>query len=205
MLEIGCGTGVVLGAMSNARPDLALAGSDLFVEALPIATRRAPTAELTQMDACHIPFTEEYDVVSAFDVLEHVEQDDKALAELFRATRRGGGVILTVPQHPWLWSVDDEYGEHVRRYRRGELQAKVRAAGFDVVRTTSWVSLVLPIMAGSRLRRRADGDYDPQRELKIGKRLDSALGRILAAEQALIRRGVVFPFGGSVLVVGRKP
>ena len=64
---------------------------------------------LIQMDARSIPYTDEFDVVGAFDVLEHVEQDAEALSAMYRACRTGGGILITVPQHKFLWSAVDEY------------------------------------------------------------------------------------------------
>ena len=98
-------------------------------------------------------------MVGAFDVIEHISEDEEALAQLRRAVRPGGGVLVTVPQHPRLWSPADDYGEHKRRYRRRELVEKVSAAGLEIERITSFVSLLLPAMIASRFldRRRAEG------------------------------------------------
>jgi SAM-dependent methyltransferase len=205
-LEVGCGTGYVLGGLREAFPELRLAGGEYYSPGLPFARSRLPGVELDQLDARRLPFEQEFDVVGAFDVIEHISEDQEALAQLRRAVRPGGGVLVTVPQHPRLWSPADDYGEHKRRYRRRELVEKVRAAGLEVERVTSFVSLLLPAMIASRFldRRRAE-DYDPTAELKTGPALNRAMGGVLAAECALIRAGVSFPVGGSLLVVARRP
>ena len=109
------------------------------------------------MDARRIPFRDEFDVIGAFDVIEHIEEDVAVIDEVGRALRPGGGFVMTVPQHPALWSPQDEHAHHVRRYTAAGLRRKVEAAGFEVVRMTSFVRLLLPSCSrrGMRLRRRA--------------------------------------------------
>jgi SAM-dependent methyltransferase len=205
LLEVGCGTGFVLAALREAFPELRLVGSELFPEGLEIARRRLPDVELVELDATRMPFEREFDVVGAFDVLEHVEDDAAALAGIHRAARPGGGAILLVPQHPRLWSAADTFAHHRRRYTRQGLAAKVRAAGFDVVAASSFVTALLPAMVGSRvLHRLARRPYDPIDELDPGA-LNGVFERILDAERRAIERGVSLPAGGSLLLVARRP
>src|SRR5688572_2735724 len=84
-LEIGCGTGFVLSAIVREPRVRRFSGSDIYTEALPYAQRRLPGVELFQMDARRIPFDAEFDVIGAFDVLEHIDRDDVVLEEMFRA------------------------------------------------------------------------------------------------------------------------
>jgi SAM-dependent methyltransferase len=205
LLEIGCGTGYVLSGVHEALPQLQLSGSELYTAGLAFAARRLPGVSLYQMDCRHIPFDAEFDVVCAFDVLEHVEEDDVALAEMLKATRQGGGVIVSVPQHPWLWSAGDDYAHHKRRYRRRELTSKLVAAGFDVVRVTSFVTTLLPLMALSRSRQRDARTYDPKAEYRAPRVIDRALESALEAERWFIARGASLPAGGSLVAVARRP
>ena len=157
------------------------------------------------MDARAIPFVEEFDVIGAFDVLEHIEEDDMVLRQMHRAVRPGGGVLLTVPQHKFLWSRTDEYACHVRRYSAQDLVAKVAAAGFRVERMTSFVSLLLPLMMAARARQPAtDEQFDPLAELRIGGIANALLEKIMGIERLAIRAGLGFPAGGSLLLVARK-
>jgi SAM-dependent methyltransferase len=205
-LEIGCGTGYVLAGIKGAFPEMQLCGSEIYTTGLGFAAKRASNALLFQMDAREIPFKDEFDVIGAFDVLEHIDEDERVLQQLYRAVRPGGGIILTVPQHPFLWSQQDEAACHARRYRKHELKKKVEAAGFEVKMTTSFVSLLLPFMLLSRLRKRVPAEhYDPMMELKLGSRVNSVLESIMNIERALTQWGVRFPLGGSLLLVARKP
>jgi SAM-dependent methyltransferase len=204
-LEVGCGTGYVLGGLRAARPALELAGAELYAEGLRFARERVPDAELLQLDATRMPFDAEWDAAGAFDVLEHVDDDRAVLAGLAQAVRPGGGILVTVPQHPTLWSAADDYAHHVRRYRRRELVGKARAAGLEIVRVTSFVSVLLPAMYVSRWRERHRGvEFDPEREHASAARVPG-LERVLATERWAIRRGVSLPAGGSLLMVARRP
>ena len=204
-LEIGCGTGFVLSGFRQRFPDLRLAGSEIFANGLRFAERRVPGVMLFQMDARQLPFDFEYDVVGAFDVLEHIEEDERVIAEMFRAARPGGGLMVTVPQHRFLWSSVDEYACHKRRYTRRELVDKVQRAGFKVVQVTSFVSLLLPLLLLSRRKRDRPGvPFDPCVEFNIGQLTNGILETVLGMERALIARGVSFPAGGSLLLVARK-
>ena len=140
--------------MSRARPGLQLVGGELFREGLAFAKNQL-SVPLLQMDCGSIPFSNRFDVVGAFDLLEHVDQDESVLKEMFRTIRPGGGLLLTVPQHPSLWSPIEKYSCHKRRYTAHELTKKVEAAGFDIVKRTSFVCFLLPLMAIRRWWSRA--------------------------------------------------
>jgi ubiquinone/menaquinone biosynthesis C-methylase UbiE len=200
MLEVGCGTGYQLMQVNRELP-LLVSGSEFFADGLAFAVARCPGVEMYQADARDLPFTEEFDVVGAFDVLEHIEEDDLCLKEFFRAVRRGGGIVLTVPQHRMLWSEADVIAGHVRRYTAGELRRKVASSGFEVVRMTSFVALLFPAMIASRLLRRRPSPFT---ELEVSGRLNAALEKVMSVERAVIRSGAYLPFGGSLLLVARK-
>jgi SAM-dependent methyltransferase len=203
--EIGCGSGCVLAGLRDAFPALALSGGDPFPLALDIARRRLPDVELFQMDARQIPFDGEFDAIGAFDVIEHVDEDEEVLSELSRALRPGGGALLAVPQHRWLWSAADDFARHRRRYERDELVDKVRRAGFRVVFATSFVTLLAPVMALARLLQRNLEAYDPRDELRPRWLVSSMMERGLEADLALITRGKSLPFGGTLLLAAEKP
>jgi SAM-dependent methyltransferase len=199
-LEVGCGTGCVLAAVEAAFPGVACSGSELHVAGLAHAAKRLRRSRLLQMDARRIPFRAEFDVIGSFDVLEHIEGDREVLAQCFLALRSGGGLVLTVPQHRFLWSARDEYARHVRRYARSEIIEKLRSAGFRPVLLTSFVSLLFPLLVLARASR-----FDPQAELNVGRLPNMLLEAVLSFERWLIASGVRFPFGGSLLVVAEKP
>jgi SAM-dependent methyltransferase len=204
-LEIGCGTGYVLLGLRQAFPQLSLAGSELFSAGLEFASERLPGIDLFQMDALSIPYQNEFDVVGAFDVLEHIEDDETVLAQMYRAVKPGGGILITVPQHMLLWSQADVEAVHQRRYSAGEMRRKLERAGFNVLRMTSFVSLLFPLMAAERLsNRKPHPNFSVHNELAIGGGVNWGMERVLTVERSFIRSGVSFPVGGSLLTVAHK-
>jgi ubiquinone/menaquinone biosynthesis C-methylase UbiE len=204
-LEIGCGTGFVLSAIEKTFPIPKLSASDLHTSGLKYANTRITQASLFQMDAREMPFEEEFDVIGAFDVLEHIADDERVLAEMFRAVKAGGGIIMTVPQHEFLWSQADTQACHERRYGIVDLKRKVKAAGFTIEMSTSFVFLLLPIMMLSRLiQRDKNSTHDQLAELRIGGFTNLILEKVLDFELLLIRLGFRLPVGGSRLLIARK-
>ena len=211
ILEVGCGTGFVLKEVRRAFPAASLAGSELHCGGLSVARDRHRTdVELFQMDARRLHLRDALDLVCAFDVIEHIEEDEAAIASIHQALRPGGYLVATVPQHPWLWSASDDIGHHARRYRPREMQAKVSIAGFKVLYSDSFTSLLLPLMALVRLRERIPGRTRPgdeeiiEQEFRITPGLNAALRRVLRVEHALRRFGVRYFAGGSQAIIAVK-
>lgn len=203
-LEVGCGNGAVLRAVAQLRDWRRLVGSELHPSGLAFARQRLPEVEFVQMDARHIPASEAFDLVGAFDVIEHIADDERVLAQMRGALAIGGGFIIAVPQHPWLWSRADDIAYHERRYCRGELERKLQRSGFEILFSTSYTSLLLPAMIASRLRgRRAKTDELVEQEFSLSPRINRLFTAILRAEVRLALAGLRWPVGGSRVVVGR--
>jgi SAM-dependent methyltransferase len=201
ILEIGCGTGFVLAEFAHRFPDARLVGSELHPSGLRIARERLGTrAAFAQMDARAIPAEAVFDLIGAFDVIEAIH----------RALTPGGVAIIAVPQHPWLWSEADDVAHHARRYTRGEMNEKLRRAGFDVVFSTSYCALPLPLMMASRAIakfRQRTGKASQRSEVEAAppRPVNAALRSLLRAEVGLSLAGLRFPVGGSRVVVARRP
>jgi len=204
LLDVGCGTGFVLEGVRARHPEMALAGCDVADDMAALTSRRVPDALVFGAMAAALPFEEEFGMITALDVIEHIDDDRAALAGMYRALRPGGGLVLTVPQHPSLWSRVDDFSGHHRRYTRAELMDKVRTAGFEFVRNTSFFTTTLPIIAASR-RRPARRAFDPLAELRIPRSVNRLLDWLMMCEEAVIRWGVSLPVGGSLLLVARRP
>jgi SAM-dependent methyltransferase len=180
-------------------------GSELHPSGLANARKRLPSAvEFVQMDARNIPAVGVFDLTGAFDVIEHIADDEGVLRGMRAATRTGGGTIVAVPQHPWLWSRADDIAHHQRRYRRGELEAKLRSNGFEILFSSSFTALLLPLMAASRLKGRSNQtDDDVHREFTLNSHINDLFIAILRAEVRMTLAGWRWPAGGSRIVVGR--
>jgi SAM-dependent methyltransferase len=206
-MEIGCGTGSVLKSIAHAFPSVQSVGSEIFPEGLAFAAERlGGRSEFLQMDARQIPYVAEFDAIGAFDVIEHIREDEAVLQQMHQALKPRGLLMLTVPQHPSLWSPVDEYSCHVRRYTARGLHEKVNCAGFEIIRSTSFVTTLLPLMFLSRLLQRGKSpEYlASNSELKIDPILNRILEYCLHFEVLLIRLGVSLPAGGSRLVIAIK-
>jgi SAM-dependent methyltransferase len=208
VLEIGCGTGFVLSAL-HAERRFDLVGSEQHAAGLVWARRRLPAVEFVQLDARNLPYTESFDAVGAFDVIEHIPEDEQVLANVHRALRPNGLFIATVPQHAWLWSADDEIAHHQRRYSRAELRAKLERNGFKLRFCSSFVFVLLPLMYLSRLRRKPVGNTGATAEIDLSeltlpKVLDRMLEAAMRIDEALIAAGISLPVGGSLLAVAER-
>jgi SAM-dependent methyltransferase len=204
-LEIGCGNGAVLGALAKSRSWERLVGSELQPAGLDFARKRLPSeVECVQMDARDIPAVGIFDLTGAFDVIEHIADDEGVLRGLRAATQTGGGTIIAVPQHPWLWSRADDIAHHQRRYRRGELEAKLQRNGFEVLFSSSYTALLLPLMAASRFVSRGNEQgADDFHEFRLNRYVNKAFTAILRAEVRMTLAGFSWPVGGSRVVVAR--
>jgi 2-polyprenyl-3-methyl-5-hydroxy-6-metoxy-1,4-benzoquinol methylase len=198
-MEVGCGTGFVLSAMAASRSWDRLYGSELYEEGLVFARQRLNgSAELIQMDARSIP--ERYrgmDVIGAFDVIEHIEEDETVLRGIHQALKPEGGLMIAVPQHQWLWSSIDEISHHVRRYSADDLHNKIKRAGFRILFSGSYTFALLPAMMLSRIAKRGDDTIKPTAKYSATRSVNALLRTISNAEVALTLAGARFPIGGS--------
>ncbi len=109
-------------------------------------------------DATNLPLADDsLDLVIAFDVLEHLQDDDAAVAEVRRVLRPGGTYLVAVPADPRLWSSHDVAVDHVRRYTREGLVDLLDRGGFEVADVRSWNVLLRPVVA---MRRRTSSGSD---------------------------------------------
>jgi ubiquinone/menaquinone biosynthesis C-methylase UbiE len=205
LLEVGAGSGFVLSGLRTALPDCHFVASEIYSHGLPYAARRVPPpCEFIQADAHFLPYEEEFDAIGAFDVLEHIDNDEAVLVEMGRALKPHGILLLSVPQHPWLWSCTDETAYHRRRYRKGELAEKLEHTGYTVLRQTSFVFLLLPAMIAQRLLAGGRKNHPFGAELDLPNLIDRMFEVPLELERWLIRMGLNLPAGGSQVVVARK-
>jgi len=207
VLEIGCGIGGVIGSLRQI-PNLRLTGSEIYIQGLRYARAKMPDVEFIQLDATAIPFRDAFDVVGAFDVLEHIDDDELVMRQVCASLRPDGFFVVTVPQYQWMWSTLDTLVHHKRRYSRRELTSKLRAAGFDVIYVTSFVTTLFPFMLVSRLRDRGRPSVDAKAEFSEWVSLPGALNRLFdwmtRLDEVALKLGLTLPFGGSLLAVARR-
>lgn len=164
--------------------------------------------------ALELPFRDAtFDLVSAFDVVEHIEDEDQGLAELARVLAPGGHLLLAVPAYEWAWTHHDDDSGHYRRYTRRRLAAAIDRAGLRRVRTTYVFGSTFPLFAAQRLGRRAREEghrqgstLDPgevPRLPRVPPIVARGLIRIASAEAHVVSR-INIPFGSSVTAIAVK-
>jgi SAM-dependent methyltransferase len=147
-----------------------------------------------------------FDVVGAFDVIEHCADDHRAVSELARVVRPGGHVLLSVPAYSWAWTDHDVRAGHHRRYTRPQVTQVVRDTGLTVLRATYAFAGVLPIFAaerGLRRLRRAQPSTEGNRLPQVSPRQDKLLMGLCRLDRRALRR-TDLPFGSSVFVAARR-
>ena len=200
ILDVGCGTGANLEMLAGFG---AAEGVDVSDAALAFCRARGLT-KVRLGAAERLPYEDNsFDLVTALDVVEHLDDDAAGLSEMRRVLRPGGRALLFVPAFMWLWGVQDDVSHHRRRYTLPQLKERVRAAGFEIERATyANVTFFAPILAG-RLLMRATGAR-PASENNINvPALNGVLGHIFGAERFWLRH-LNFPFGVSAVCVARR-
>jgi SAM-dependent methyltransferase len=167
-------------------------------------------AALTPGDVCAsamaMPFHDgSFDVVAAFDVLEHCEPEAQALEEIVRVLRPGGRLLIAVPAYQWAWtSFDRDIGHH-RRYTRRRLVRALEAVGLEISRSTYMFAGTLPMFTADRLLRKVRTPPDgPDTELpEVSRFAERILLGLCRADQRVLRRRNL-AFGSSVVAVATK-
>ncbi len=207
-LEIGCGTGDFIQQIVHTE-NLEITGSEVYLKGLVYAKKNLPNLDFVQFDVTQGKIGQQFDIITAFDVIEHIDNDHAALANINQMLNKDGVVILSVPQHMFLWSRLDEIVKHKRRYSKRELVAKLKENGFEISYATSFVFALFPLMALSRLFDKGpDKSQSDERALekrvKFSGVLNAILNVIMRIDEGLIKLGISLPFGGTLVVVARK-
>ena len=164
-------------------------------------TRAGVEVRLGGLPNC-LPQECSWDLVTAFDVIEHVEEDVLALRNIHELVSPGGAFICTVPAFRQLWGPHDDLNHHKRRYTRALLKKSLESAGFHVQRMTYFNSWLFPVIAGIRLARRVmPGTRQPSSDFSMSPGwANEGLARLFASEAGLVCR-VSIPFGCSLLAI----
>jgi SAM-dependent methyltransferase len=202
ILDVGCGTGANLLMLSQYGD---AEGVDVSEDALAFCRERG-LAKVKLGAAEELPYEDgTFDLVTALDVVEHIDDDLAGLREMRRVLRPGGRVLLFVPTFMFLWGLQDDVSNHRRRYRLPELQRLLEQAGFEVERTTyANITFFLPILAMRQLMRVTGVKAESENNINVSA-LNGVLGSVFGAESWFLKR-MNLPFGVSGLCVARvKP
>ncbi len=212
LADVGCSSGYLLEDLRVGYPDATLIGVDLVASGLRKAHALVPQARLLQADACALPIRDEsLDAALSANLLEHVADDVRALAELRRVLRPGARAVVVVPSGPRLYDYYDRFLGHERRYGRGELAGKARGVGLQVLLDAHLGALLYaPFWLVKKRNRRLGPLSDAQLRARVTSDIsdttDSRVGRLACQlEQWMLRAGVHAPFGIRSLTVLRRP
>jgi len=196
ILEIGCGTGhnlSMLGGFGHVD------GLELDDEAAALSEKRLGRKVMRSPLPALDEVPGNYDLIGAFDVIEHIDDDTAALAAIATKLRPGGKFIMTVPAHPWMWTAHDVANHHKRRYSKRALRKLVEGSPMRLDKIGYFNSLLFPLAvaerAASKLRGKDSGDVSlPPAPL------NRSLEAVFAAERYLLGR-LPLPPGLSLFAV----
>ena len=207
-LEIGCGTGDFIRTLAG-ESSLEITGSEVYVNGLSYAKNSSPNVEFVQIDITQDCLDNKFDIIAAFDVIEHVDADVSAIGNMYNMLSDHGKLIVSVPQYQFMWSRIDEIVRHKRRYSRRELIDKIQQSGFKVKFITSFVCLLFPFMLLSRAleKIRKDDTTDDEflkKAMNLPKFVNAIFDYVMVVEEKLIKSGISLPYGGTLIIVPEK-
>jgi SAM-dependent methyltransferase len=199
ILDVGCGTGANLEMLSQFG---SAEGVDVSDEALEFCRKKGLTVRKGLAETLPYP-DEAFDVTTALDVVEHLDDDVAGLKEMFRVTKSDGYSLIFVPAFMWLWGVQDDISHHRIRYTRKQIVERLQTAGFVVERATyANFTFFAPILGG-RLFMKLTG-IKPESENNVNvSALNGVFGKLFSAERFWLKN-VNFPFGVSIVIVAKK-
>jgi len=194
ILDVGCGTGANLEMLAQFGE---AEGVDVSDDALEFC--RAKGLKTHKGLAEKLPFADEsFDLVTALDVVEHLDDDAAGLKEMHRILRAGGRTLIFVPAFMWLWGVQDDI-----RYTKKQIVERLEKAGFEIERATyaNW-TFFAPILAGRTLMKLTGIKPESENNVNVSA-LNGVFGKIFGAERFWLKK-FNFPFGVSIVIVAKK-
>jgi len=200
ILEAGCGPGANLtmlscfGELSAFEPDEFASQHAAQISGVNVKTGTLPD---------QIPFGQNFDLIGAFDVIEHIEDDTAALTALRAQLKDSGYALFTVPAHQWLWSHHDEINHHKRRYTRKSFKAALERAGFHVEKISYYNMWLFPMAVAVRAIKKFGGAREESDVSMPAPAVNKALRCLFASERHLLKH-INLPFGLSLLAICKR-
>lgn len=205
ILEIGAGTGnVARYLMQHGYNNIAV--GEMHFNGLKYA-KEYGIKECYQFNLLDTPFENEFNTICMFDVLEHIEDDDLALQNVYKSLTNNGNIILTVPSHMWLWNRDDAIAGHKRRYTKKVLIDKLHNNGFEILDASYFFMAIIPLLYLRTILNRDDKSKIKNEEFHNDISMNPLLSNILLFISRLenkINNFLPNFFGGSLFIIARK-
>ena len=202
ILDIGCGCGLNTVNLNRFGLTFPL---DISEKALCFCRERG-LKRLVRSGVKPLPFKDNsFELIVASDLIEHLDDDSSALKEFYRVLKKKGIILLTVPAHPFLYSYHDRALGHKRRYKRSELEKKVKESGFFIERLTCFNMFLLPLAFLVRRFKSTKTDTKDKSDFftKLPCLLNILFFAFLKLESFCIKT-FNLPFGVSILILGKK-
>lgn len=199
ILDVGCGTGANLEMLANFG---ASEGVDVSDDALEFCNAKG--LKVHKGLAEKLPFDDEsFDIVTALDVVEHLDDDVAGLKEMHRVLKSDGRTLIFVPAFMWLWGVQDDISNHRIRYTKKQIIERLQKAGFEIERATyaNW-TFFAPILAGRTIMKITGIRPESENNVNVSA-LNGIFGKLFSAERLWLRK-FNFPFGVSIVITAKK-
>jgi SAM-dependent methyltransferase len=199
ILDVGCGTGANLEMLKQFGE---AEGVDVSDDALEFCKLKGLKVHKGLAES--LPFADEtFDLVTALDVVEHLDDDISGLKEMNRVMKSDGKTLIFVPAFMWLWGVQDDISNHRIRYTRQQIIERLNVAGFEIERATyANITFFLPILVGRFLMKITGIKPESENNVNISA-LNGIFGKIFSAEKYWLNKAN-FPFGVSIVIVAKK-
>lgn len=200
ILEAGCGPGANLkmlknfGTVSAVEPEEFAAQYASKLSGLNVKTGFLPDP---------FPFDGPFDLIGAFDVIEHIDDDIAALKALHARNKDNGYAVFTVPAHQWLWSNHDDINHHKRRYNRAQFKRALESAGYKIEKISYYNMWLFPLAVAVRYLKKALGKEDESDVQMPSHLVNKVLKSLFASEKHLLKF-MNLPFGLSIIAVCKK-
>lgn len=199
ILDVGCGTGANLEMLKQYGE---AEGVDVSDDALEFCRKKG--LKVHKGLAEELPFEDEsFDLVTALDVVEHLDDDVAGLKEMHRILKKDGKTLIFVPAFMWLWGVQDDISNHRIRYTRKEIVERLEKAGFEIERATyANITFFAPILAGRVIMKLTGIKPESENNVNVSA-LNGFFGKIFSSEKYWLKKAN-FPFGVSIVIVAKK-
>ena len=202
ILDWGCGAGGNFKMLSQFGEVL---GVDSSSEAIAFCKKRLFTNVLELQTIDQLQTDVKFDLLANFDVLEHIEDDERFLRDTHKVLKPGGFILVTVPAYMFLWSQLDEVLGHVRRYSRSELVRKFEKCGFTIIRASYFIAILSPIFILVRLLQKTIPSKNTLDDMviRLPKPVNQFFVWLISIEAQLVR-WINLPFGTSIILLARR-
>lgn len=204
ILEIGCGAGEITEMLTEFGKVYANDVAKLAINKVQErGIKNTIHGDINSLDLKK--YENKFDIVLSLDVLEHIKEDTKVMANTHKMLKGSGKFLITAPAYKFLWSMHDEALEHQRRYTDYELKTKLEDNGFRIIKQSHFVFFAFPVIALVKFLSNffSKKAYPNTSYIELPGLLNDLMVKTLSVEIFLMKR-FNLPFGTTIVVVAEK-